>query len=469
MKNRSILWYRQDLRLHDNEALYEALRWNSEVIPVYVFDPRVFFATSIYGNRRMQSRRAKFIIDAVYNLRKSWQEIGSDLVVRMGHPEDIVFELAKDYKTDVVFCNRERTRDEVAIQDKLEQNLWTIGQEMRFTRGKMLYYTQDLPFPVTHTPNNFSTFRKELDRIVPVRQILPYPDSVSPILQSFDPGGIPTLADLQYEDPDPFQIGSFTGGEDQGLKKLKEYVWSPEGLEKYRTKEKFFSSPMFSSGLSPWLAQGCISPKMVYHEIKSFESIHGSNDNTQSMIDELMRRDYCRLIAKKYGEKIFEPGGVLGKMTDHHNKDEAYLFKIWKESRTGVPVIDAAMKSLSATGYIAYPLRVAVALYLIHVLKVHWRIGADWFEANLIDYDVATNWVQWMIIAGLLPEAQEEKFMSNDYLCKKYDPQGDFIKKWIPALKEIPANKIFHPELLSAEEQKQYNVILGKEYPRPVV
>ena len=68
------------------------------------------------------------------------------------------------------------------------------------------------------------------------------------------------------------------------------------------------------------------------------------------MIDELMRRDYCRLIAKKYGEKIFEPGGVLGKMTDHHNKDEAYLFKIWKESRTGVPVIDAAMKSLSATG-----------------------------------------------------------------------------------------------------------------------
>ena len=100
----------------------------------------------------------------------------------MGHPEDIVFELAKDYKTDVVFCNRERARDEVAIQDKLEQNLWTIGQEMRFTRGKMLYYTQDLPFPVTHTPNNFSTFRKELDRIVPVRQILPYPDSVSCLL-----------------------------------------------------------------------------------------------------------------------------------------------------------------------------------------------------------------------------------------------------------------------------------------------
>ncbi len=468
MKNRSILWYRQDLRLHDNEALYEALRWNSEVIPVYVFDIRVFTSISSYGQRRMPAKRAKFIIDSVVNLRKTWQKIGSDLLVRIGNPEEIIFNLAKEFKTDVVFCNRERTRDEVTIQDKLEQNLWTIGQEMRFTRGKMLYYTQDLPFPVTHTPNNFSTFKKELERIVPVRQILPYPDSVSPILQAFEPGDIPTLTELKYSEAEIGVVSILHGGEDQGLKNLKEYIWSPQGLEKYRTKEKLFSSPMFSSGLSPWLAQGCISPKMVYHEIKSFESIHGINDNTQSMITELMRRDYCRLIAKKYSEKIFEPGGVIGKTTDQPNKEEDYLFKIWKEGRTGVPVIDAAMKSLATTGYLAYPLRVASALYLINSLKVHWRRGADWFESNLIDYDVATNWVNWMLLAGLLPEAQEEKFMSNDYLSKKYDPQGEFIKKWIPALKEIPANKIYHPELLDLNEQKQFNLTLGKEYPRPV-
>ncbi|MEP7268701.1 MAG: DASH family cryptochrome [Saprospiraceae bacterium] len=467
MKNRSLLWFRQDLRLHDNEALYEALRWNNEVIPVYVFDPRVFVSVSQFGHRRMSRLRAQFTIDSVVGLRQALRNIGSDLLVRVGKPEEEIYNLAKEFRTDVVFCNRERTPDEMHVQDSLEQNLWTIGQEMRFTRGKMLYYTQDLPFPVTHTPDNFSIFRKELERIIPVRQILPFPDSVSPILQSFEPREIPSIKDLGFEEIEStYKI--YKGGQEEGLKKLKEFIWSPEGLPKYRVKDRFIIQPMFSSELSPWLAHGCISPKMVYHEIKSYESIYGVDENTQSMTSDLMRRDFCRLMAKKYGFKIFEPEGVSNKIKESI-PDEQYLFRIWKEGRTGIPIVDASMKSLASTGYLPYPLRFSCAHFLIYQLRVHWRLGADWYEANLIDYDVASNWVNWMILAGLLPEAQEEKTMSLDYLSKKFDPNGDFVKKWLPALQNLPPSKIFHPENLEIDEQKKYGLIVGKDFPKPVI
>lgn len=467
MKNRSILWYRQDLRIHDNEALYEAARWNNEVIPVYIFDPRLFTGQSRFGHPRMHPLRAQFIIESIEALRKSWQEMGSDLIIRIGKPEDEIFQLSQEFKTSLVFCNRERTRDEVAVQDQLERNLWTIGQEMRLTRGKMLYYTQDLPFPVTHTPDNFTSFRKELERIVPVRAILQVSDNISPVLQTFEPGQIPSLKDLGVKASSDL-VTLFKGGEAEGIKKLKEYIWSENGLHKYKSKENLIDNPLFSSAFSPWLAQGCLSPKLIYHEVKSYESIHGASEATQGLISELIRRDYCRLMAKKYGDKIFQKGGILNKSLPSA-KEEKYLFKLWKEGRTGVPLIDAAMHALEFTGFLPHPLREAVAHFLIHTLKVNWQWGADWFEANLIDYDPASNWVNWMVLAGQMPEAGEEKTASINYIAKKYDPNGRFTRQWIKELDKLPDTKLFHPETLTEEEQKKYGLILGKHYPKPII
>lgn len=467
MKNRSILWYRQDLRIHDNEALYEAARWNNEVIPVYIFDPRVFMGRSRFGHTRMHPLRAQFIIESIVALRQSWKEMGSDLIVRVGKPEEEIFSLAQEFKTSLVFCNRERTRDEVMVQDKLERNLWTIGQEMRLTRGKMLYYTQDLPFPVTHTPDNFTTFKKELERIVPVRAILPVSDTLSPVIQSFDPGSIPQLADFGLE-LEPMHLKLFEGGEPAGIKKLKEYTWSEHGLRKYKAKGNQVDNPLFSSSLSPWLAQGSLSPKMIYHEIKSYESIHGSREATQSLISELIRRDYCRLMAKKYGDKIFLKGGILNKPLPR-TKEGAYLFNLWKEGRTGIPLIDASMHALKATGFLPHPLREAAAHFLISTLKVNWQWGADWFEANLIDYDPASNWVNWMVLAGQMPDTGEEKSASLNYIAKKYDPHGKFTRTWLKELHKLPDSKLFHPESLTVQEQKKYGLILGKHYPKPII
>jgi len=146
-KNRVIVWFRQDLRLHDNEALQDALKHGEEVIPVYVFDTRIFQGTTKFGFPKTGNYRAQFIIESVQDLRNNLRALGSELYIRTGKPEQIIFDIAQKAKTDWVFCNRERTDEEVQVQDALEQNLWSIGQEVRFSRGKMLYYTSDLPFP----------------------------------------------------------------------------------------------------------------------------------------------------------------------------------------------------------------------------------------------------------------------------------------------------------------------------------
>ncbi|MCB0543627.1 MAG: deoxyribodipyrimidine photo-lyase, partial [Saprospiraceae bacterium] len=181
MKQRAIVWFRQDLRLHDNEALGTALRMADEVIPIYVFDERVFAGKTRFGFPKTGRFRSRFILESVIDLRQNLRQIGSDLVVRVGRPEVEISELAREIKASWVLCNRERTQEEVAVQDALEQKLWSHSVELLYSRGKMLYHTQDLPVPVYHTPDVFTQFRKDNELITPVRQPIATPTALPPL------------------------------------------------------------------------------------------------------------------------------------------------------------------------------------------------------------------------------------------------------------------------------------------------
>jgi deoxyribodipyrimidine photo-lyase len=198
---RVILWFRQDLRMHDNESLTEAVSSGCDIIPVYVFDKRTFAGKTKYGFEKTGVHRRKFIIECIQDLRKSLEAMGSQLIVRIGKPEEVLFELAHQYKTNWVYCNRERTTEEKFVQDTLEKNLWSIGQEIRYARGKMLYYTADLPFPITHTPDSYTTFKKEVEKIVPIRQPLTVPAFLGGFPKiEIDKGIIPDT--LDFGDPE---------------------------------------------------------------------------------------------------------------------------------------------------------------------------------------------------------------------------------------------------------------------------
>lgn len=467
MKRRAIVWFRQDLRIHDNEALATALRLAEEVIPIYVFDERVFRGRTRHGFPKAGKFRTRFILESVADLRQSLRYLGSDLIIQVGQPETIVAELARQIKAAWVLCNRERTKEEVEVQDALEQKLWAVGVELLYTRGKMLYHTQDFPMPVQHTPDVFTQFRKENEHITPVRPPLPSPAALPPLPPGLDLGELPSLSDFGHADfePDPRAVLPFRGGETEGLRRLHYYFWEKDLLKTYKETRNGLLGGDYSSKFSTWLAQGCLSPKMIYHELRRYERERTSNESTHWLFFELLWRDYFRLQGKKYGNRIFLKGGPRQK-AQGGLKDNWEFFNAWASGQTGVPFIDANMRELDATGWMSNRGRQNVASFLVKDLKVNWQMGAEYFESLLIDYDPMSNWGNWNYVAGVGSDPREDRYFNTLTQGRQYDPHGDYIRLWCPELKDLPADKIHRPDLLSAGERKDFHM---EAYPKPIV
>ncbi|MCB0534078.1 MAG: DASH family cryptochrome [Lewinellaceae bacterium] len=459
MKNRAIVWFRQDLRLHDNEALSTALRMADEVIPVYVFDERVFSGKTRFGFPKTGKFRARFILESVENLQQNLREIGSDLFIRIGKPEAIIAELAHQIKATWVLCNRERTQEEVLVQDALEQKLWSIGVELLYSRGKMLYHTQDLPVPVQHTPDTFTQFRKENEHITPVRAPIPSPTALPTFTAGLDLGQLPTIQDFGHTpfEMDPRIALPFKGGESEGLLRLRHYLWESNAIATYKETRNGLIGSDYSSKFSPWLASGCLSPKFIFHEIKRYERERIGNQSTYWMFFELLWRDFFRLMGKKYGNRIFMRGGTQSKI-NAHLKNNREKFTAWAEGRTGVPFIDANMRELNATGWMSNRGRQNVASFLVKDLKVNWQMGAEYFESLLLDYDPCSNWGNWNYVAGIGSDPREDRYFNILSQARNYDPQGDYIRLWCPEFKKVPADAIHRPDLISPQEKKSYNL-----------
>jgi deoxyribodipyrimidine photo-lyase len=473
MKNRKVIvWFRQDLRLHDNEALTEAMEVSNNILPVYVFDERLFKNTTRFGFKKTGIYRAKFIIESIHDLRNSLKEKGTDLIVRIGKPEEEIYKLAKEFKSSWIFCNRERTQEEADVQDELESKLWSIGQEIRYSRGKMLYYTQDLPFPISHTPDIFSHFRKEVEKFVFIRDPLPLPEGIKKysLDLDLDLGDIPSLEDLGYEEfqGDARAAIHFKGGETEGLKRLNNYIWETQNIRNYKETRNGLLGESYSSKFSPWLSQGCLSPKKIFSEIKKYEAEHGANDSTYWLFFELMWRDFFRLMGKKHGNAIFKKGGIKRESQQHLN-NEMSLFNLWKEGRTGIPFIDANMKEINQTGFMSNRGRQNVASFLVKDLKVNWQIGAEYFESMLIDYDSCSNWGNWNYTAGVGSDPREDRYFNIISQARRHDPNGEYVKHWIPELNNMPKDKIHTPDILSKKEQEELKFILGSDYPKAMV
>ncbi len=468
---RAIIWFRQDLRLHDNEALRDALAQAHEVIPVYVFDTRQFGGhTRQFGFPKTGSFRAKFILESVADLRRSLRAMGSDLILRVGKPEEEIFRLAKQVKSNWVFCNRERTEEEVKVQNALEKNLWSIGQELRFSRGKLLYHTADLPFPITHTPDNFTQFRKEVEKYVQVRDPLPVPKAFPPSTVAVDSGNLPSLTDFGLPEPpeDDRGVLKFRGGEQAGLERLKYYLWDSQLAGTYKETRNGLIGGDYSTKFSPWLAQGCLSPKKIYQELKRYEETHTANKSTYWIFFELLWRDFFRLMAKKHVNRVFQIGGINDEADPEWSEDRVLLQR-WIEGKTGVPFIDANLREIARTGFMSNRGRQNVASFLVNDLQLNWQMGAEYFESVLIDYDVASNWCNWQYLAGVGTDPRKDRYFNILSQAQRYDPDGEYVRLWVPELRGVPNAFIHQPDQLPYEQQVELGVVIGKDYPEPMV
>jgi deoxyribodipyrimidine photo-lyase len=430
MATTAIVWFRNDLRLHDNEALTLAVSKFDFVLPVYVFDERIFTGKTSLGFQKTAKFRTKFLIEAVADLRQNLREKGSDLLIFTGKPEEILFSLAESINSQCVICNRERTHEEVFVQDALEKKLWQIGQELNYVRGKMLYHTADLPFPVSQLPDVFTQFRKEIEATTPIREPLdepvtiPFPESIT------NRGELPTLATFDKEDVASSHLENlhFIGGETHALNQLSYYFWDKKLVTNYKETRNGLHGWDYSSKFSPWLAAGCISPRKIFYELQRYEEEHGKNESTYWLYFELLWRDYFRLVAKKHGNRIFQLQGIKGKLPETTCDWE--LFTRWQTGNTGVPFVDACMRQLAETGFMSNRGRQNVASFLVHDLGVDWLLGAEYFESMLLDYDPCSNYGNWNYIAGVGNDPREQRQFNIATQASKYDAKGEFVKFW---------------------------------------
>ncbi len=464
-----IVWFRNDLRVYDHEALHKASQKQGvQVIPFYCFDERHYEQTAL-GFPKTDAFRAEFILEAVQDLRKNLQDLGSDLIIRIGKPEEEILNIAQQQGIKAVYTHQEVTYEEIKTEQIIEEQLWKHRIALETFWGSTLFHLEDLPYPIQSLPDIFTQFRKSVEKRVKVRATFPKPTALAALPEDLEKGEIPCLHTLGLEnkDTDTRSVLDFKGGEAAAWQRVRSYIWEQDLLKVYKDTRNGLLGADYSSKFSAWLALGCISARGIYEQVKRYEKERISNESTYWLVFELLWRDYFRFVAKKFGNHLFFKEGIKGTLAFPLYDNEA-LFEKWKNGETGIPFIDANMIELKETGFMSNRGRQNVASFLVKDLQINWTWGAMYFESTLIDYDVCSNWGNWNYVAGVGNDPRENRYFNIISQAKRYDSKGEYTKQWLPELEELPAHLVHHPTL-SKKEQDAYGVKLGGNYPIPIV
>ncbi|MEM1115637.1 MAG: DASH family cryptochrome [Bacteroidota bacterium] len=469
----ALLWLRHDLRLDDHAALLDAVNAagpDGRLLPVYCLDPRDYAETE-YGVRKTEGYRAEFLLESLRDLRQSMRRLGGDLVVRHGRPEAVIPALVQETGAVSVHLHDEPMQEEMDAEEAVRDALPDVRWEVLW--GHTLVALGDLPFDVADVPDVFTQFRKavekapEADRYPAPRDA---PDTLPPLPDGVDPGEIPaSVTELGVEPRTPDTRLGFVmrGGETFGRARLKAYLWDLDRLKVYKETRNGMLDPDDSSKLSPWLAHGCLAPRRVQAEIARYEAERVANKSTYWLTFELLWRDFFRLYGAKHGDRLFWPSGPKGVRGVPDRLDEG-VYAAWREGRTGLPLVDASMRELNATGFMSNRGRQNAASFFAKHLGQPWWVGAAYFEALLVDYDVTSNWGNWAYAAGVGSDPRD-RYFDVELQAKKYDPEAEFIAHWIPELADLPPKKAREPYRMSEVEQERHGVRLGADYPDPVI
>lgn len=427
-KKRILLWFRNDLRIHDNALLSFVPPDAEMILPVYIVNP-VQYATTKYGFPKTAKFRKLFIHQGITALQENLRKMGSSLIVASGTPADVLKKLADITGADTLFFTREHTAEELREEEDVRKALPVI--EIKTFEQRSLIHPADLPFMLSRLPDVFTPFRKEVEKNLKIRQPLPVPYILPPIpaeLHDYH-DDYSALGEVEYAMTDDRGVMTFNGSEEAGLKRLNYYFFETKAISSYKRTRNGLLGPDYSSKLSPWLATGALSPRLIYSELKRFEQEHGSNESTYLLLFELLWRDYFRFVAMKYGGLIFQRQGIRG--TGANLQINKSAFTRWAEAETGEPFIDANMTELYQTGFMSNRGRQNTASFLINNLKGDWLAGASYFESRLIDYDPCSNWGNWMYLAGAGNDPRENRVFNIARQVSMYDPHGEYISHWL--------------------------------------
>ena len=456
----AVVWFREDLRLTDNPTIIDAVQAAQTVVPVYALDPAHCEQTR-YGTRKTGDRRLRFLHECLEDLQSQLAARGGDLLVEVGAPRDVIPQVVDRYDADAVFTQTKPATEELEAEHAVRTELpASVAFERRWTHT--LYHINDLPTPYHQIPDTFTTWRKAVEEGAEPRPPLSPPETVQ--TPSFD-GEIPRLVD-DGPPTDDRVVVPFPGGETAGQARVEEYIWTGDNLREYKQTRNGLLGADYSSKFSPWLARGCLSPRWLYAEVKRYEDERVANEDTYWLIFELAWRDFFQFQFVKHGGDFFTPTGIRD--VDRDWRHDRTQFERWAAGETGVPFVDANMRELNQTGYMSNRGRQNVASFLVDVLEIDWRWGAAYFEEQLVDYDVASNWGNWAYQAGVGNDSRDRYFNVLSQ-ANRYDSNAEYVTTWLPELAALPPGKAHRPWELTADEQAAHGVELGVDYPRPVV
>ncbi len=449
MKETALFWFKNDLRLTDNEALCAAIAYGKPLLPIYIIDPRLY-NTVVYGERKAGYLRFEFLRQSLVDLRVNLQELGANLAVVIGHPETVLADLAVTHNVQRIYGEVEYADEELRLSEKVKDSLPDSCELITFW-GKTLYHIDDIPYTIADFPKTSKTYRINTTKQAAVR---PTFEKIAPfaLLSNFEFADIPEAKEIGFTKSEisDHELPLVKGGETAALARLRYYTFDSQLLTSYKWTRNKSAGLDYSSKLSPYLALGCISPRTIYEYIKEYERTIKKNISTWWLVFEVVWRDYFTFRGMHQGNAIFQTQGFKGKEGEFEN--DPSRFQAWKTGTTGIPFIDASMRQLNTQGYMSNRGRVNCASFLVHDLKVDWTWGAAFFESKLIDYDVSANWLNWHM------QAFEIWYTNPVNQALKYKA-GDYIKTHIPELAHLSDVEVLAPWLYDEKN----------EYPAPVV
>jgi len=425
-KTYSIVWFTNNLRTQDNAVLNEAVKSQNKLIAVYYFDPR-HYAFNKYGFKKTEKFRAKFTIQSITDLKLNLEKLNIPLFTYQNRAENILPILVEQFQVQSIYAQKEWTQEELG-DHKAVKNVLPDSVSLKTVYDQFLFHPEDVPIEIENIPKVFTNFRKIVEKKSFVRPIV----ELREVHQNeiYNPTKIPTLQDLGFEDFQPHTNSAFpfSGGETQASKRLQDYFFNTKKLGFYKKTRNGLVGIDYSSKFSPWLANGCISARTIYWAVKEFEKIHFKNQSTYWLIFELIWRDYFKYVSLKHGNAIFKLNGTFNKDCDW-KADENEINK-WIQGETNETFVNANMIELNNTGWMSNRGRQNVASYLAKELHLDWRIGAAYFESLLLDYDVHSNYGNWMYAAGVGNDPRDRKF-NVQRQAVMYDPNHKFRNIWL--------------------------------------
>ena len=460
--NRIIVWHRRDLRIHDNTALSNAVKETSDILPLFIFADDILKQRSDFSPACV-----KFMTESLKDLSVQYERIGGKLILRRGVFLDVLREVVRDSEARAIYFNEDYEPAAKARDSSVVQLFTTLGLQVKAFKDQALFAKQEILTKQGKPYTVFTPYKRAWLLQVP---LIPKPLSAPTHLSATSLDSLPPLSNDELGFPCSQQL-LVKGGSTHGIATLERFF--SEKICRYK-EDRDFPEITGTSLLSAHLRFGTVSARDIVH--RAFSLLEETKSQTgkvgiETFTSELVWRDFYFQILENFPvveKESFQPSF---RNLRWENRDE--YFETWKQGKTGFPIVDAAMRQLNQTGWMHNRLRMIVASFLTKDLLIDWRWGEQYFMQTLVDGDMAANNGGWQWSASTGTDAQPYfRIFNPASQSQKFDPQGRFIKTFVPELHAVPVKYIHAPnELLKKSPllAKELGIELGTDYPFPII